>query len=181
MIRIFSISALACLLFSCDAEPSKKATQEISANTTETTTKAKEHNSQKVEKKATEKKPDLKKNAEKPVAKEKATVPVIITDANFEQLVLKSDKIVLIDFWAVWCGPCKRVAPIIKELAAEYDGRAVIGKLDVDKNPGIAQKYQINSIPTILIFKNGQPVDGAVGAHPKTTLKSKLDKALNSQ
>jgi thioredoxin 1 len=180
MIRILSISALAFLLFSCDAEPSQKATEEISAKTTETPAKAKENTTKKIETKAPDRKPDVKKQAEKPVAKKKAVEPVIITDANFEQLVLKSDKIVLIDFWAVWCGPCKRVAPIIKEFAAEYEGRAVIGKLDVDKNPGIAQKYQINSIPTILIFKNGQPVDGAVGAHPKATLKSKLDKALNS-
>ncbi len=130
-------------------------------------------------------KEEPKKEAVNTVEKKTETVkkssgePLNISDANFEQMVLKSDKIVLVDFWAPWCGPCKRIAPYIKEFASEYAGMNVlIAKLDVDKSPATAAKYQINSIPAILIFKNGQPADGAVGAHPKETIKGKLDKVL---
>lgn len=101
-----------------------------------------------------------------------------LTDANFEENVLKSDKPALVDFWAVWCGPCRMVGPIVEELSNDYDGKAVIGKVDVDNNPGIAAKYGIRNIPTILFIKNGEVVDKQVGAVPKAALASKLDAIL---
>ena len=100
------------------------------------------------------------------------------TDANFEELVIKSDKPVLVDFWAEWCGPCRMIAPIVGELADEYAGKAVIGKVDVDNNPGIASKYGIRNIPTILFFKGGEVADKQVGAVPKQKLVEKLNALL---
>lgn len=101
-----------------------------------------------------------------------------ITDANFEEVVLKSDKPVLVDFWAEWCGPCRMVGPIVEELAKEYDGKAVIGKMNVDFNPNMAMKFGIRSIPTLLFFKNGQMVDRHVGAAPRSVLENKLKAQL---
>ena len=101
-----------------------------------------------------------------------------VTDANFEELVLKSDKPVLLDFWAEWCGPCRMVAPLVSELAEEYKDRAVVAKMDVDSSPATSVKYGIRNIPTILFFKNGEVVDKQVGAVPKTILASKLDAIL---
>jgi len=98
-----------------------------------------------------------------------------ITDANFEELVVKSEKPVMIDFWAVWCGPCRMIAPIVEEMSGEYDGRAVIGKVDVDSNPEIAMKYGIRNIPTVLFVKNGEVADKQVGAAPKQAFTAKLD------
>lgn len=102
-----------------------------------------------------------------------------ITDANFEELVMKSDKLVMLDFWAVWCGPCRMVAPIVEELATEYEGKAVIGKVDVDSNQDVAMKYGIRNIPTVLFIKNGEVVDKQVGAAPKAAFASKLDALLD--
>ena len=100
--------------------------------------------------------------------------PVEITDANFEQEVIKSDIPVLIDFWAVWCGPCKAIAPIMTELAAESEGRLKVGKLDIDNNQEVSVKYGIRSIPTLLLFKDGKIVDQIVGAVPKAQIVAKL-------
>lgn len=97
-----------------------------------------------------------------------------VTDANFDEIVLKSDKPVIVDFWAEWCGPCRMVGPIVGELSNEYEGKAVVTKLDVDSNPGVSAKYGIRNIPTILFFKNGEIVDKQVGAVPKSNLESKL-------
>ncbi|MEZ4686894.1 MAG: thioredoxin [Bacteroidia bacterium] len=100
------------------------------------------------------------------------------TDANFEEMVLNSDKPVLVDFWAVWCGPCRMVGPVVEELAGELEGQAVIGKLDVDKNRDTAGTYGVMSIPTLLIFKDGKVVDKQVGAVPKSVLEGKLKAQL---
>jgi len=101
-----------------------------------------------------------------------------ITDSNFEELVLKSDKPVLVDFWAEWCGPCRMVGPIVEELSKDYEGKVVVGKVNVDHNSNISANYGIRNIPTILIFKNGQIVDKQVGAVPKNILAGKLDAQL---
>jgi thioredoxin 1 len=104
--------------------------------------------------------------------------PEPVDDSNFEQVVLKAEKPVLVDFWAAWCKPCLIVAPILDELAEEYDGKMNFVKLDVDNNTKIAASYGIMSIPTLLIFKNGEPVSHIVGARPKGELKRNLDAAL---
>ena len=101
-----------------------------------------------------------------------------ITDATFDEVVLKSDKPVLVDFWAVWCGPCRMVGPVVEELATEYQGKAVIGKVDVDTNQEVAAKYGIRNIPTILFFKDGEVVDKVVGVVPKEQLVEKLNAIL---
>ena len=104
---------------------------------------------------------------------------VEFTDANFETTVLNSAKPVLVDFWAVWCGPCRAVAPIVEELALEYDGRAVVGKLDVDSNRDTAMKYGIQAIPTLFLIKDGQIADKIVGnVADKNNIKAKLDALL---
>ncbi len=100
--------------------------------------------------------------------------PVEITDSNFEE-ILSTDKPVLVDFWAEWCGPCKMIGPIVEELADDYDGKAVIASVDVDANPKVAVKFGIRSIPTLLFFKNNEVVDKQIGAVPKATLIQKLD------
>ena len=97
------------------------------------------------------------------------------TDANFEDEVLNSDQPVLVDFWATWCGPCRTIAPTIEKLAADYQGRAKIVKLDVDNNPQTAMKYGIRSIPSLLFFKDGRPVDQMVGVVAERVLADKLD------
>jgi thioredoxin 1 len=96
-----------------------------------------------------------------------------ITDANFDEII-NSGKPVLVDFWAEWCGPCKMIGPVVEELAGDYDGKAVIGKLNVDENPQAAARFGVRSIPTLLVFKGGQVVDKQVGAVPKSVLNQKL-------
>jgi thioredoxin 1 len=100
------------------------------------------------------------------------------TDGNFDELVLNSDKPVIVDFWAEWCGPCRMVGPIVEEVGVDYEGKAVVAKVDVDSNPGITAKYGIRNIPTILFFKNGEVADKQVGAVPKSTIVAKLDSLL---
>jgi len=102
-----------------------------------------------------------------------------ITDANFDELVMKSTQPVVVDFWAEWCGPCRMIGPIIDELYTEYEGKALIGKVNVDANSGVATQFGVRSIPTVLFIKNGEVVDKSVGAVPKTTLSGKLDAILN--
>ncbi|UYW01298.1 thioredoxin [Flavobacterium agricola] len=101
-----------------------------------------------------------------------------ITDATFEELVLNSDKPVLVDFWATWCGPCRMVAPIIDELSTEFEGRAVIAKVDVDANQDFPSKFGIRNIPTVLIFKNGEVVGRQVGVAPKDTYAKAIEAVL---
>lgn len=101
-----------------------------------------------------------------------------ITDSSFKETVLNSDKPVLVDFWAVWCGPCRMLGPIIEDVAKDFDGKAVVGKVDVDNNQEVSMEYGIRSIPTVLIFKNGEVVDKIVGVAPKETIAAKLNAHL---
>ena len=101
-----------------------------------------------------------------------------ITDASFDEVVLKSDKPVLVDFWATWCGPCRMLGPVIEELATEYEGRVVVGKVDVDNNQEFAAKYGVRNIPTVLVFKDGEVLGRQVGVAPKKTYTDALDSLL---
>lgn len=103
---------------------------------------------------------------------------VAVTDQDFDKVVLESDLPVLVDFWADWCGPCKIVAPIVEQIAEDYDGRVVVAKLDVDANPLAASTYGVRSIPTLIFFKDGKPVDQIIGAASKAVLKEHLDRIL---
>jgi thioredoxin 1 len=103
--------------------------------------------------------------------------PIEITDSNYEQII-NVEKPVMVDFWAEWCGPCRIIGPVVEEMAQDYDGRVVVGKVDVDNNPSITAKFGVRSIPTLLIFKNGQIVDKQIGAVPKSILLKKLEPHL---
>ena len=100
--------------------------------------------------------------------------PIVVTDASFENAVEKSTGVMLVDFWATWCGPCKMIAPIVEQIANENEGKITIGKLDVDANAQTASKYGVMSIPTLILFKNGQPVERLVGYQPKERLMAKI-------
>lgn len=104
--------------------------------------------------------------------------PINVGDSNFNQLVLKSDKLVIVDFWATWCGPCKMIAPILKNIAKEYQGKVIVAKVDVDKNQAVSSRYNIQNLPTTMFFKNGQPVDQLVGALPKEVFVNKVEENL---
>lgn len=106
---------------------------------------------------------------------------ITLTDDNFNDEVLKAGSPVLVDFWATWCGPCRMIAPIIEELAEEYEGRAIVGKVDVDNNPRIASQFGIRSIPTLLFFKDGQVVEQQIGASPKRVLADKLESLVQQE
>ena len=97
-----------------------------------------------------------------------------ITKENFQTEVVESSKPVLLDFWATWCGPCRMIAPVIEEIAAEFEGKAVVGKVDVDEEPGLAQRYGIMSIPTLIVFKNGEKVNDSVGLVPKEKVEEMI-------
>ncbi|GHT12072.1 thioredoxin [Bacteroidia bacterium] len=101
-----------------------------------------------------------------------------ITDSNFDELVLKSSLPVVVDFWATWCGPCRAIAPVVDELAQEYDGKVVIGKVDVDSNDQVPAQYGVRNIPTVLFFKNGNVVDKQVGAASKSVFAEKINALL---
>ncbi len=103
---------------------------------------------------------------------------IAFSDSNFDTEVVNNEGTVLVDFWAEWCGPCRKIGPVVEELANEYEGKAKIGKVNVDENPEISMKYGIRSIPALLIFKNGEVVDQIVGAVPKAVLKKQLDAQL---
>ena len=100
---------------------------------------------------------------------------VEFTDANFEEMAINTDKPVLVDFWAEWCGPCRMVGPLVEEISAEYEGKAVVGKVNVDHNPEISAKYGVRNIPTLIYLKGGEVVDKQVGAAPKNVLAEKLE------
>ena len=104
--------------------------------------------------------------------------PIEATEANWDEQVLNSELPVLVDFWADWCGPCKMIAPSVHDMAVEYEGKLVVAKLDVDSSPNIAIKYRVSSIPALIFFKDGQPVDQIVGAVPKGQLQKKVDSVL---
>jgi thioredoxin 1 len=107
------------------------------------------------------------------------TMAVEITDSNFDELVMNSTQPVVVDFWAEWCGPCRLIGPVIEELSKEYEGRAIVGKVDVDANSEVSAKFNVRSIPTVLFIQNGVVVDKSVGAVPKATLAEKLNALLS--
>ncbi len=109
------------------------------------------------------------------------STPIAVTDATFEEEVLKADKLVVVDFWATWCGPCKMIAPILEDIASEFNDTLKVTKVDVDSNNAVAAKFGIMSIPSLIFFKNGEEVDRVIGAIPKSQLESRVNKALGNE
>ena len=109
---------------------------------------------------------------------DKQIMGIVLTDSNFDQEVLKSENLVVVDFWATWCPPCRMLGPIIEELAVDYQGKAKVAKLDVDQNQQTASKFGIMSLPTVILFKNGSPVKSFVGVKPKENYKQEIDQLL---
>jgi thioredoxin 1 len=105
--------------------------------------------------------------------------PIEITDTNFEKEVLQSATPVLVDFWAVWCGPCKAIAPVVEEMASEYNGKLKVGKMDVDNNPDVPMRYGVRGIPTLMVFKGGKVVEQIIGALPKKAIVAKVQPHMN--
>jgi thioredoxin 1 len=122
-------------------------------------------------------KPAIKKPAEKDISAGDGH-PITVTDADFDQVVLKGKKPVLVDFWAAWCGPCRMVAPVVEELAQEFAGRVLVAKLDVDANPATAGRYAVQSIPTLILFRRGEEIDRVLGAQPAHVLRQRLEAKL---
>ncbi len=115
-----------------------------------------------------------------PKAQENRPKPIHITDAEFEEVILKSDKLAIVDLWAEWCNPCHLIAPIIEDLAVEYDGKVIVAKLDVDHNPNTPARYGVMGIPTVLFIKNGREVDRIVGAQSYVAFANKVEKWLDA-
>jgi thioredoxin 1 len=173
--KLFSAIILVSILFSCSTQKN----EEKASDTKEPSEQSQQNNNKSPESEQVSSDNITESQKDEPKDENaKLSTPVEITDANFEEMVLKSDKVVLIDFWAVWCKPCLAIAPTMKQLAKEYAGKVVIGKFDIDKNPVLAQNYNISAIPMIMIFKNGKLVDKVLGAFPKDEYKKKLDKVL---
>jgi thioredoxin 1 len=120
------------------------------------------------------------KNSKESVILDSGANEITLNDQNFEKVVLQSDKLVMVDFWATWCGPCRMLAPTIAKISKDYEGKIIVGKLDVDQSTNIAGEYNISSIPTLIFFKNGKPVDMEMGVVPEEMIKQKIDLLLKN-
>jgi thioredoxin 1 len=120
------------------------------------------------------------KNSKESVSNDLGSKEITLSDQNFEKVVLQSEKLVMVDFWATWCGPCRMLAPTVAKISKDYEGKIIVGKLDVDQSINIARQYNISSIPTLMFFKNGKPVDMEMGVMPEEMIKQKIDLLLKN-